>query len=660
MKKINLLIILILGLCISGAYAEEEQIPSPDGEYTESVQSEHYVFPDIRPEMSLSGGYRYVHLNGSSDAAEFEYLHDSLMLGGEVRTVSLNHRLHLDLEVINKKDFNGDFSYAYKDLVLFRGVNSTFFHNLDNILLEPFLPAFPVAINDAGETYGVKVGISNMYLRLKAPDFPAHLYFEGNFIDKDGTSQQRFLGGSGYFNDRTRVSEKRNIDTQLRVYTVGGNSHLGPVEVDLSHSEKRFDVSDDQVLIYNYTASANRTAGDYDHNLIPELKSSTNTLKLHTSYTGGLVATATLSKTDNENRYSSAETDYLFVAGDVTWMPMTALTFFLKYRHQERDVDNPDSVRVQNLTTGEIFPPLTNPPYSVRNSISSIGDAVSGAVRYRPVRGVMLKADYTYEDIRRNDVEDWFTIPDSTQRQRLSLSGDVRIMANMKLRAKYTHRDINNPATNAEPDHSDEGLLTLSWTPLPGLNALISYDLEKEKRKDLKFVSGNPETVYDANNRKVKNDRLIGTVSYALLSNLLATASYAYIHYNVRQDIRLNATDQNFWDDLVPYKTTARNYSLALNYSPKSFISLNGGISNTVSQGTFYTSAPALDSMASFSELKIRETTYSAAGEYQFKGGFAAGIQYRYSTFNDLVDNPYDGVSDGRAGIVLLTLSKKW
>ncbi|MDH4233034.1 MAG: hypothetical protein OEW04_13520, partial [Nitrospirota bacterium] len=59
-------------------------------------------------------------------------------------------------------------------------------------------------------------------------------------------------------------------------------------------------------------------------------------------------------------------------------------------------------------------------------------------------------------------------------------------------------------------------------------------------------------------------------------------------------------------------------------------------------------------------ELKIRETTYSATGEYQFKGGYSAGVRYRYTTFRDLQDNQYDDVNDGRANIILLTVSKKW
>lgn len=654
MKKIILLIILISGFCISGAYAQEaEQTVSPDAEQAESVQSEVYVFPVIKPEFTLTGGYRYVHVNGSRSAEEFEYLHNSLMLGGELRTVSLHHRLHLDLDIRNEKDYYGDISYAYKDLILFRAVNSTLFHNLDNIRLFTF-GSMPAENRDsADETYGLNVGISDIFLRIKAPDFPAHLYFEGNFVDKDGDVQQKYYK----YSTATRISEKRDIDLQTSVYTVGANSHLGPVEVDFSHSEKRFDVDGDKVLI---DSAVRGTPGTYYHNRIPELKSSSNSLKLHTSFTGSLVASATLSKTDKENRDSGVTADYLFAASEITWMPLTELTFFLKYRHQERDIDSPDTVTIQNLAD-----PFNTTTMVVKDSITSISDTVSGTVRYRPLKGFILKAGYAYDDIRRNKAEEWHVIPDSTQRQKLSLSGDARILAGLKLKAQYIHKEINNPATNIEPDRSDEGILTLSWIPFSRLNTFLSYGIKEEERDSLRFLNGTE--VLNADNRKVNNDRVVGTVSYVLLRNLSVTASYAYMHNKVKQDIMYSGDDNHppilTPIDLVPYKTTSRNYSFDINYSPKSFISLNGGISHTLSKGTFYPSDAALTqpvSIASFSELKIRETTYSASGEYQFKGGFAAGIQYRYSTLTDEADNPYGDVNDGRVTIVLLTLSKKW
>jgi predicted porin len=659
MKKITILALLIVGLCVTGANAQEAEQPlSPDGEQVELEMAEQYVFPEIKPEISLTGGYRYVHLNGSSRVEEFEYLHNSLVLGGELRTVSKDHRLHLEFEERNEKDYYGDISYAYKDLILFRGVNSTLFHNLDNISLFKFSPpSFLVNNMDPQGKYGLKVGMSNILLRFKTPDFPAHLYFEGNFVDKNGTAQQMFYH---QFLDRTkntRTSDRRDIDFFTSVYTVGANSHLGPVEADFSHSEKRFDVNGDKALVDSFDATAgtpSRTKGDYIHNIIPELKSSTNTLKLHTTYTGGLVGSATFSKTDKESRDSKATADYLFAAGDISWMPMTGLTFFVKYRHQERDVDSPDAVTVQNLTD------LSKYSYAVRDSISSISDSVTGVVRYRPLKGVMLKADYTYEDIRRNDAEDWLVIPDSTQRQKLSLSGDVRIMSGLKLRAKYTHKDINNPSTNIEPEYSDEGLMTLSWMPLPGLNTFISYAIKEEKRDTVDFVNYDTGGVETADNRKVNDDRIIGTVSYVLLRNLSVTASYAYIHNKVRQEIRLSPDDPAYWDSRVPYKTMAQSYSFDVHYSPKSFISLEAGINHTISRGRFSTSASNLQDIPVFSDLKTRETNYSASGEYQFKGGFSAGLQYRYSTLKDLQDNPYNEIDDGRVSIVLLTLSKKW
>ena len=91
MNKITILLLLIVGLWITEAYAQEaDQAPSPDAGQAEFVQSEVYVFPVIKPEFSLTGGYRYVNLNGSSRAEEFEYLHNSLVLGGAPENQSVS------------------------------------------------------------------------------------------------------------------------------------------------------------------------------------------------------------------------------------------------------------------------------------------------------------------------------------------------------------------------------------------------------------------------------------------------------------------------------------------------------------------------------------------------------------------------------------------
>lgn len=657
----NRILLIMLSVLMTFSYTVSSSGEEEADEFQEEAVSKEYRLPDIAPEIYFYGGYRLVHFSGSEQVKEFAYLKDSIMLGGELRILPLPHRVHIDIDIKNKNDYSGDISYAYKDIVLFRDTNSTLFHNLDNISLIDLNTATAnpgVNIKDMGNTYGTKVSMNNIFLRLKTPEFPFHVYLDASIIDKNGEQQQRSLLGAAYFNNIVRASQKRDIDWQTKTIVVGANSHLGPVEVDISHGEKRFDVQGDGVF-YDYYSNPRglRQAGEYPHNLIPELTSSTNTLKLHTSYTGNLVASATFSKIDKENNNSGAQAYYFIGSGEVTWTPLTKLAFLMKYRHRETDIDNPDTARITNTTTATTY------TYSVKNSISSATDMLSTTARYRPFSGLTLRGEYSYEHIRRQDNDEW-EIPDSTVKNTASLSADLRIMRTLKLSAKYTNKNITGPAYNTDPDHSNEGKISLSWVPLPQISTLLSYNITREKSSALHYLDGDGDIIPGAENRDVKKDWLLGSVTFLILKDLSLTTSYAYIHNRTQQDITYSDTSGTlFVDSYVPYKDTAHNYALDLNYLPKNNITFGAGVSHTISNGTFYPDDTNLTqpvSIASFSELKTKETVYSASVEYRFKRGFATGIQYRYSTLDDALDNPYDDVKDGRAQIILLTLSKKW
>jgi predicted porin len=624
----------------------------------------HLSAEETVPEASISGGYRFVDLSGSERAAEFEYLHDSISLGGELRLVPFPHRFHLDIDVKNRKDYFGDVSYAYKDIVLFRTIIRTVFHNLDNIRLIDLdtgtsSPGVTTPLRDEYKKYGVKTDINYIFLRFKTPDFPFHVYLDGSLRERDGTQQQRSLLGGAWWNSLIRDSQSRDINWKTTNIIIGTNSHLGPIEADISHGEKRFTVGGDKVLYDNYDQAGfsppfERVAGEWPHSLIPELKSSTNTLKLHTSYTGRLVASATFTKIDKENKDSNAKADYFIGAGAVTWKPIHKLAFFLKYRHKDVDIDNPDTATITDRANSNTY------IYQVKPSISSITDTISLTGRYRPASGLTLRAEYIYDDIRRINAEAW-NVPQSTQKNTALLSANLRVIKGLKLETKYIHKNISNPAYNIEPDYSDEGRMSLSWIPLPRLNTLLSYNIIKEKRSNLHYADTDA-----AKNREVKRDRLMGSITFLVLKDLSVTTMYAYIQNKTVQDIEYHldaAPYPPMIDSKVPYKDTTHNYVVDINYIPKDNISLNAGVSHTTSRGSFSPNDPNLlqpVSIDSFSELKIRETVYSASGEYKFKGGFATGIQYRYNDFQDVLDNPYDDVEDGEAHIILLTISKKW
>jgi predicted porin len=663
MKKI-LSVLFLLILIFGGRVYAQDEAPVDTGQETaaaEAPSGESYQYPVIAPAGMISAGYRFVGLSGSTRADEYEYLHDSVSLGSELNVYSFPNRLHLDIDFRDKKDYFGDVGYAYKDIVLFRGINRTLFHNLDDILLVgPAATILPtgaavapdgtqgVYTKDPNQQYGVRWGMSNVFLRFKTPDYPFHVYIDGSIIDKDGTVQQRFLGGAGSFTNIVRTSESRDIDWETKNITVGTNTHLGPLEIDLSHGEKRFDPGGNNVLYDYYTAASSRNEGIFAHNLVADLKGSSNTIKVHTSYTGRIVASATLTKIDRENRDSGAKADYFIGAGEVTWTAATNLAVFVKYRHKESDIDNPSSVTVTNLSN-----PADIYTYLVKPSISSISDTASTTVRYRILSGLTLRAEYDYDKIRRENFEEW-GLPEKTQHNTASLSADMRIMRNLNLRAGYDHKDVNDPAYNIEPNHSDEGNATLSWTPVQRITTFVSYSVAKEKRDDL-----NTEGTTDARNRDVLRDRVIGAVTYLVSEKVSLTASYTYIHDKIRQDLVMGGQLEPF----VPDTDLAHSYGLTMDYIPNGHINLSAGVSYTLSSGAFsLTDANLLEpiSVASLSALKTRETDCSLAAEYRFRNGLAAGVRYRYTDFNDVLNNPWDDVQDGRAHIVLISLSKNF
>ncbi|GAB4390361.1 MAG: hypothetical protein Kow0025_21870 [Thermodesulfovibrionales bacterium] len=630
-------------------------------------------FPEVAPSLSLKGGFRSVGLEGSGRAAEFEDLGDSPWATGEMVAFPFPHRVHLDLEYLSENDFFGDLSYAYRDVVLSRVINRTLFHNLDNfrlVDLEPSgPPPFPAAspwiespeVSSGGPAvdFGVKDQMTTYFLRLKAPSYPFHIYADGQVIDKEGDVQQRFLGGSGFFNRISRSSERREIDWLAREVTVGANSHLGPVEVDVSHGEKRFDSKGAQpVSSFSeavYISDVVRPAGDYPHNVTADLRGSTNVLKVHTSYTGRVVASATLSETDRENDLSGARAERFMGAGEVRWLPAADLALVVRYRHHESEAHNPSS-----LADG-YYGLSTNPTAiaDIRPSLSTRVDRVSGDVRYRALKGLTLFLNYTYRETSRENAGLW-GVPAATTENEASVAASARPMRTLRLRARYRHLEVDNPAYNTRPDRSDSGQASLTWTPVPRVTAFVSYSVTDEERDS-------PFLTTEAEGRDADYHRLRGSLSFAATERLALTASYAYFRNRIRQGIvygNLDDPDNPFIDTDVPYEDEANNFMVGASYTPRRGLSLGADVSHTVSRGTF---SPGLGimsdpvSVGSLSRLDLRETVYSASASYDLPGGWGVEARYRLSDFENRFENPLDPeVEDGTAHFVLVGLSKTW
>jgi hypothetical protein len=627
------LLLLALLLAAGGsARAEEGQV---------------YQFPEIRPHFDFTAGYRFVSRNGSSRAGEYEYLHNSVYGSTEISAFPFPHRFHYDFEFRNENDYFSDLRYAYRDIVLTRWVRRGMFHNLLNIPLvdldpNPLSP-FTVNRRDAGVEYGIDTVIDDAFVRGKAPQYPFHVFVREHHVKQDGSVQQRFLGGSGWFNDLARTGQRRRIDNETHDITVGANGHFGPVEVEYSHGEKWLNPGGDELQVENYAASPVSAGGVLPHNLTPELEGSTNTVKLHTSYTGKVVAAATVSHTDRDNETSGAGYDSLVAAGDVRWSPYPYLSLLVKYRHKDVDVENPSS-----LPAGYLGFPAFPATTGIRNSVSYDVDSVSASVRYRLRRGAFVLLTYGYEEKERERNEEW-SLPRRTREHALSLAGKVRLSRALKLRTSLSYRAVDNPAYNTEPDDEYAASAGLSWKPLSGVSTYVGYRWRLEKRDTVSYESGST-----GDDRRVRRDTVRASITATPLEKLVVHASYSYLENDVEQDLAFGTTVE----EGVEYEGLAHNYALSLAYTPRERLYVNTGVRHTRSRGNF---APDPHNLADLSAFKIHETEYRASGSYRLPSGWGAGCDFRFTEFENVAENPDNPeLSDGEVYTFILTARKEF
>ena len=617
-----------------------------------------YTFPEIKPEAALYAGYRFIEHGGSQRALEYEYMENHPVFGGDWRSFKYPNMMHFDFDFKNNKDYDADLRYSYKSAVNFRWFNSTLFHNLDNIELLDFNPSnssYIVDNRNVGKEYGVKVAFNKVDLRLKPFQYPFHLYFNGFHRRRSGDQQQRSLQGAGYHSpELTRVTQDRDVDWETRDLVVGANFHLGMIETDISHREKRFDVGGDPQLIDSYLSGGGRPAGTYPHNLIPELASTSNKIKIHTSLTGKLVASASLTKKDGWNRDSGASTDILHGTGAVTYRPLTNLSFFAKYAHRELDSINPSSVSINNYSTGSIV------TYTdLRPSMSSTSDTVSLTGKYKPVPKVTFRANYYHKQQERGNAELWHLADEVSRKNAVTFYAGTSLIKTTEIKADYTHGWASDPLYNVEPNRSDRGSITLSWIPTYRMNFHVSYRKAQEDRSGLGYVdTEEPES------RETRSDNGFASGTFQIADNLSLTASYAYMRYKIIQDIESHSASGAALTDFdVSMEERANVYSASLNYMPVESLRLLAEINHTESDSEFEPNHPNLiepESLSVYSMQKIRETDYRVSGDFDCINNGSCTIEFQYSNFDDVIDNINDDNESGNAYIIYVKFMKRW
>ncbi len=646
----------------------------------------------------LAADYNLIEENsrvGSNKATEWYSTTNSASGGFLYKSSPLPSRVHLEFDYYNNNDFFGDFRQSYKDVFQVRFLPRRFVHNLDNLTIYDFNPTVSnydpltdtyntngndVQRYDKGiDDYSLRTDIDDYRVRLKTPNFPLHIYSEGEIVRRLGTEQLRFLGGSAssngrqegtgsgspsYTEGRVRVTEARNIDQDSKEFTVGTSAHLGPIEMDISHKTRKFENELAQP-VYSYevaptAADPNPQGGqvvNVAHNVIPDLKEETNTFKIHTSHTGRLFASATYSEIDKTNEYSGAEAENDMSYGEVTWLPVAYLSITTKVRHQKNDATAPETVQGINLY-GEAMTYIVNP------GVASKTDTGNVSVRYSLIPKTNLTFLYTkkIKTVDDQSAIDW-AIPAKQVHDTYELGFTNWVIPKVRITAKLQHihvgTDFGLGAINNEPEETNMGNLGIAWTITPKLSAFLQASASKDTTEDNRMVVTsvvnnviNNAMMDTGHNGDDLQEMYLASCSYQLTQKFSITPTYTYMSYKQKRDL-------NFESGVDPnYKSAQKSQNFALNlmYVPISSLTFNTSVDYTLSHGDFMPTVAGWEEVAMFSDTHSDELNVRFDTNLDLGRGWGVGLDLRYEDWKDTsADNPSNGTFLGG----LFKISKK-
>lgn len=638
-------------------------------------------YPLIPPELTMFTGYSLVHLSdhplssfgsdsqssayagstnglrsGTSQASEYDYLRNSMVIGGRIEAFPLPQRFYFDANVESDDHWFGELRHSYTDVYQLRVLSRRFVHALDNLALYDLnsnIMATEVSRLDLGKEYSMGIDIDQFRLRLKTPNFPFHLYTEGEVIRRDGERQQLFFGHSAVSPASARVSKTMGVDQETTLVTLGANSHLRWIEADISHSWQQFDseVADR----YHYLAFGAQAEGDYVHNALPALRTSKNTLKLHTTQTGKVVGTATLvdiTRTNDTNDRYDIEAERRLGHSDLLWTPLVNLAMGTKYRRQESTGSGPLI----------IASPWNSAELPIKAGVEGSTETYAAFVRYRPMKAVTLKGQYSIEH-RERDLDSALAWHLAEEKDINTLDAGVswrprheaRVRVNYRLSDADVEPGLVPEIFNNDPERTHQVTADISYAPQATTTILIAALLKEDTADNLSalyhnfrtfnFVpvsaSGVEATSYDA-----FWQRYLASITHACTPHLSVTASYVYSSMDTDRDF--SAVEGMSIVD-TGYNNTQGYHAISLSSSWQvtERLSLDPAIDYTIATGDYTLTDTTLNDFLPLGDMAMADTKEWGVrldGGYELGQGWKAGVVFRYVEFIDKsFDNPATG-----------------
>lgn len=581
--------------------------------------SEALGVPEIGARFEFSAGFRVGQETGEPGMADhYMDLDDSPLFSFTYIHFPFPHRIHMDAEYAGQDDRFADIGYAYSDVVLARYVERALHHSTGRVELITD-GVYAVAPRGTTEEYGVRGEINDFTLRLKTPQYPAHLTIAWHNVRKSGDAQARHMGGTAWAPGLVRVSDSQEIDWETDAVSVTLNAHIGPVEAEYSHEEKRYTPSGQRAFSEAFLASAMRAAGTYPVIFMPELEGSTDTLRMHTTYTGRVVGAMTLSQTSRENTDSGATSDETLAAGSLTFRPLMGLLVVVKADRSERETGTPSQLPAGYLGYADYTAALTG----IQDSPDTTRQSMGIVARYRPVAWLTTGLDIKHDETERTDASTW-DMPAKTTRDTVALSAHARLPERLRVRARYETVTTDDPVSTASAEDYWSALLSATWSPARLPKVHVSYtETEGTRGAD----ASRPGTLWAMDSSR-STRRYMARVHESLGPGLVVYGSYTRLEYESDRGILIDTTP-----DRGVLEESATIYTAGATLKPDEGVTVEASASWTFSRGQWRTAGLTADEYA---DSGMAELDYTLTGRFTLGHGWSAEATCRYIDVDDL------------------------
>jgi hypothetical protein len=488
---------------------------------------------------------------------------------------------------------------------------------------------------DPDGTYRSTLSDVEATLRMRLPAWPAHVTFGARDYTRRGNDQVTMLDmscGAPVFGCHV-VAKERRLDQTTREFNLGFDAHAG--WVDIAYQRHFLTFQDDEPDPVNMFGPFRGVtpAGMRAHNVLPDTRSFSDTVKLNTNMVDRVGASLYYSRGEVENEDDHITEGFVTWAGDLNYSPSRALTLLLRHRYGRQSTEEVSSA-VLDARRGVAH--LVLEPGSTTR-------ALEGALTYRPARGLQVNLDLGRVWLDRDGTER-SGLPAQTVTTTAALRGKYRLNPAIQFSAGLGTRSTDDPAYATDSTDLVTFDAGIDWTPAPEFACQVIYRGFRGENEDFA--------------RESDSDNLTGMILIRPADSLSFTAAYFLMTAGLEQDLifGLDEPGYRFTTQDTPWNAISQTAMVeaAWKATPRLALAAKGVV--ITGEEAYDPVFPRGDDLREIAAVEFTKKVVSLEAVYNLAENLEISLRGAWVRFDDERD---DGL-DGEMTAVRTGISYKW